>query len=335
MVRVLFFSDTHLGFDDPQRPRVARRARGPDFVASFDRALAHATEARVDLVVHGGDLFHRSAPPPAVVDLAAERLSRVARAGIPVVVVCGNHERSRLPTSLFFRHPNLHVIDGPRALSLDVGGARLHVSAFPFVRDVRAQFPAIVRALPPDPRADVNVLLFHQTVEGATVGPSNFTFRQGDDVIPRSALPRGFDVFWSGHIHRSQVLDTPGRASLYYPGSTERTSVAERDETKGFLTFELTRGAPPRATFHPLETRPQIALDVPDDRGVDLARFVAQTLRDAPDDAVVRVTSTAPVEGLAALLRAHAPPSMSFEFGLRRTTPSAERAPARSHALFR
>jgi len=49
----------------------------------------------------------------------------------------------------------------------------------------------------------------------------------------------------------------------------------------------------------------------------------------------VRVTTDAPSPGLAALLRAHAPPTMSFDFGAPRTTTATHRAAARAHALFR
>ncbi len=56
VARVLFVSDTHLGFDLPARPRVERRRRGPDFFANFERALAPALRGEADLVVHGGDL---------------------------------------------------------------------------------------------------------------------------------------------------------------------------------------------------------------------------------------------------------------------------------------
>jgi DNA-3-methyladenine glycosylase len=42
-VRILFLADTHLGFDLPERPRVDRRRRGPDFFANFVRALEPAS----------------------------------------------------------------------------------------------------------------------------------------------------------------------------------------------------------------------------------------------------------------------------------------------------
>ena len=62
-MRVLFVSDTHLGFDLPARPRVDRRRRGPDFFACFERALEPALRGEADVVVHGGDLLYRSRVP--------------------------------------------------------------------------------------------------------------------------------------------------------------------------------------------------------------------------------------------------------------------------------
>ena len=70
VVRVVVFSDTHLGFDYPIRPRVERRRRGPDFFASFQRVLDYAVETRADLLLHSGDFFFRSKVSPAIVDRA-------------------------------------------------------------------------------------------------------------------------------------------------------------------------------------------------------------------------------------------------------------------------
>ena len=57
-VHILFLSDTHLGFDEPLRPRSPRPHRGPDFFATFHRVLEVARAERPDAVVHGGDLFY-------------------------------------------------------------------------------------------------------------------------------------------------------------------------------------------------------------------------------------------------------------------------------------
>lgn len=271
-MRILFLADTHLGFDQPLRPRVVKDRRGPDFFASVDRALAPARRGEVDLVVHGGDLLYRSRVPPGLVQEALAPFLAVARAGVPVCLVPGNHERSRIPAPLFARHPNLHVFREPETFRLDVRGIRVAVSGFPFARRVDATaFSHLVRATGGlATKADLRLLCIHQAVEGACVGPADFTFRAGatdspGQVIPGKAIPGGFAAVLAGHIHRHQVLtrDLAGRrlaSPVLYPGSTERTSYAEQGETKGYL---LLRAAPGRGggriagwRFVPLPTPP-------------------------------------------------------------------------------
>ena len=96
-LRLLLVSDTHLGFDLPSRPRVERLRRGPDFFACFARALEPALRGEADVVVHGGDLLYRSRVPASLVSLALRPLLQVADAGVPVILVPGNHERSAIP----------------------------------------------------------------------------------------------------------------------------------------------------------------------------------------------------------------------------------------------
>lgn len=72
-MRVLFLSDTHLGFDLPTRPRLARRRRGGDFFHNFERALEPARMGEVNAVVRGGDLFYRSRVPAWLAEAAFAR----------------------------------------------------------------------------------------------------------------------------------------------------------------------------------------------------------------------------------------------------------------------
>ncbi|MDH3222274.1 MAG: metallophosphoesterase, partial [Gemmatimonadota bacterium] len=94
-LRILVLGDTHLGFDESLSPRVRRRRRGPDFMASFKAALVPALRREVDAVIHLGDVFHRPSPPPSLVFQAFRLLEPVVASGIPVFVVPGNHERGR------------------------------------------------------------------------------------------------------------------------------------------------------------------------------------------------------------------------------------------------
>ncbi len=72
-------------------------AGGTTSFANFDRALQPALDGEMDAVVHGGDLYYRSRVPAALVERVMGALIRVAERGVPVFIVPGNHERSRLP----------------------------------------------------------------------------------------------------------------------------------------------------------------------------------------------------------------------------------------------
>jgi len=320
-LRVLLIADTHLGFDLPLRPRVQRRRRGPDFFANTRRALAPARRGEVDLVVHGGDVLYRSKVKPALVQLAFEPLLEVADGGVPVVVVPGNHERSAIPYSLLVAHPRLFLLDRPRTIRLTLAGLRVAVSGFPCARDdIRDRFAGLLAETGwPERPADIRLLCMHQTVEGARVGPAHYTFRRGADILPGRSLPRGFAAVLAGHIHRHQVLtaDLQGRplaAPVFYPGSIERTSGAERDEAKGFVIMELgpeggSGGRLVRWRFEKLPARPLIALEleVGGMEGEALRRLLTKQLAALDPEAVVsiRVQGTPTPEGVE-ILRAPA-----------------------------
>lgn len=327
LVRILLLADSHLGFDLPARPRVERRRRGHDFLANYATALAPAFRGEVDLVVHAGDVFDRSRPLPSVAYQAFEPLRQVAERGVPVCIVPGNHERSRLPHDRFVVHPNVHVFDRARTVVVEVRGVRVALAGFPYERTaVRLRFPLLLEetgwsAVP----ADVRVLCMHHCVEGATVGPANFTFRNGLDVIRAQDLPCAAAVL-SGHIHRHQVLvrdlrGQPMPAPVLYPGSIERTALAEAGETKGYMIVEVAPDEKARWTFHPLPARPMIRAEVRADGMTErsLVEAIGAVVSSAPVDAVlsIRVTGLLDASHLramsAARWRAIAPTTMNVE----------------------
>lgn len=330
-MRVLFLADTHLGFDLPRHPRVQRRRRGEDFFANFERALQPALDGQVDMVVHGGDLLYRRRVPASLVQRAFLPLKRVADAGVPVYVVPGNHERSQIPFAMLGIHERIHVFDRPRTFTAEVDGTAIALSGFPCERDAaRERFPDLLeRTGWGDRRADVRLLCVHQAFEGATVGPSDYTFRCANDVVRMSDVSVGFAAVLAGHIHRHQVLATdlegrPVAAPVFYPGSIERTAFAEQGERKGYLVLELT-GDPSGGTvaqweFRELPARPMVTVrlvvDAHDTTGVE--RGIHRAIEGAPADAVLRIHIDAPPgEGFrapsAAQLREMTPGTMNVE----------------------
>jgi exonuclease SbcD len=346
-VRILFVADTHLGLDYPLRPRVERRRRGDDFFANFEHSLRPALEGKADLVVHGGDLLDRPRVPAGLALLALNPLLRVASAGVPVFLVPGNHERSCIPFPLLSRHENLHIFDRPRTFIWRGSGVVVALSGFPFRRRVRDEFAALVAETGyRHQRADIRLLCLHQTVEGARVGPSDYTFRGGPDVVRGRDIPAAFAAVLSGHIHRAQHLtcDLRGRplaAPVLYPGSVERTAFAERDEEKGYfrLQVDAPSGSPGRlaaASFVRLPTRPMAALDL-EPNGLSpegLHQALREHLAALDPDAVVRIRVRGPVPGhlrpilAAPAVRALAPSTMNVTLAYDRpfSAPGGSRA---------
>jgi len=251
-IRFLHLADTHVGARHPG-------GGGADpFSSNLRRALSPARHGRVDLVLHGGDLFHRSRPPPRFLMEVATAITEAAEGGAHVVLVPGNHERSIVPCRLLMAHPRIHLVDRPRCVRLAIEGAVVSIFGFPFIRrDPRGLFDrALAETRWPRGRGDVDILLCHQAFDGATVGPADYTFRGGPDVVPRRRVPVEFDYLALGHIHRHQLLPHPRRPDLLFawPGSTERTARAERFEEKGVLAGRFVPGVPVRPTFFRLPT---------------------------------------------------------------------------------
>ncbi len=288
--RILLLADTHIGLDFPLHPRIERRRRGEDFLANFRTALQPALRGEVDAVVHGGDLFDRERVPDALVQMALEPLLQVAEREVPVFLVPGNHERGKIPLHLWRSHPYFKIFDQPTTFLTEKEGLRVTFSGFPYARQVRAEFNALVSATGyHQQQADIRLLCIHQAVEGAQVGPVNFTFRYAPDVVRGQDIPAVFDAVLSGHIHRCQVLrkDLAGRsmpAPVIYPGSVERTAFAEQAEQKGYITLDFhkhqsgKKSRIKRIQVHPLPARPMVSLDLHLD-GMTIAQ-IHRWLRD-------------------------------------------------------
>jgi DNA repair exonuclease SbcCD nuclease subunit len=330
-IRILFFGDTHLGFDLPQKPRIERRRRGEDLFKNYLQVLKIARRQGVDLIVHGGDLFHDRKVSPAIVERAYRPLYEVACAGIPVYLVPGNHDRSSLPGHLYLSHENIYVFDRPVTYIQLLRGKRISLSGFPFVRKVRDRFPSLMEQTGyRNVEADWRYLCTHQTFEGAKVGPVDYTFREGPDNIPPEWVPEVFAMVLSGHIHKAQQLDRTLNgeeltAPVIYPGSIERISIAERFEGKSFklikLSFDKGKIIQEIET-HSLSARPMLKVSIPvqDHPPDQVLLHIQGQLSLINPDAVVRVELTGHrAEQIqrsitAASLRAAAPRSMNITF---------------------
>lgn len=260
---VFHTADSHIGAEMPGRPRLNVHRRGHDFIESFRRAVRRALFGECDLLIHAGDLFDSPAPTAAAILAAGEPLLEVAAAGVPVIIVPGNHERSAIPDCLLLAHRNIHLVTRPVTIALKCEGLNVAVSAFPCIRRASAErFPAVLAETSWQKKnADIRILALHQTLESATCGPAGYRFRSGEDVIDRAAIPDSFHYVACGHVHRHQILKPTcdGQPPIVYSGSPDRISFAEKDEPKGFVrvTLEHERLVP---EFVEHEVRPMCVL---------------------------------------------------------------------------
>lgn len=260
-MRLLHLSDTHLGKAAYHKVTPeGLNQREEDVHAAFARVVDKALELRPDVVLHSGDLFDAVRPSNRTVAQAVEQLLRLTRAGIPVVLIAGNHETPRLrETGSVFRFfeffPGLHpVYRGPQVVRL--GDLALHcVPQAANEGEVRGW----LEAAHPLPEARFNVLTAHVGVSGIkafTMGEFN------EHVVPTSALDPAFDYVALGHYHgKTQVAD-----HAWYAGSTERMSFGEAGQDKGFLLKDFDTG---KVEFHPVLVRPMRDLAPIDADGLD------------------------------------------------------------------
>jgi len=310
------------------RPKINRRRRGFDFFYNFAKILKYATQSKPDLIIHGGDYFFRSKVPTKIIDLAYEPLFNfVESTQIPIYIVPGNHERSVLPSSIYLQHPQINIFDKPRTFYATLNTIKIQLSGFPFIRKVGESFNTVLEQCGwNDFEPNIKLLCMHQAIEGAQVGPSNYTFRNGKDVINKKELPKDATAILSGHIHRRQLL-YKNEIPVLYPGSIERTSFAEKEETKGFYELHFSRNENQSWTiktyrFLRLSSRPMTDIFIANSiNPAKIENEINAQINNLPANSIIRFRcNDAPESEFKSILtspfiRSVLPTSMNFQFG--------------------
>jgi DNA repair exonuclease SbcCD nuclease subunit len=280
IISFLHITDTHFGVNFAKKPRNQLKEEYSNlFFSKSEEVIKKAIEChKIDFIVHSGDFFNRSKPPPEVVDRAVKPFSITANKGIPIYLLPGNHERSKLPFGLLHYQDNINVFKNPRSFTFKKKGVIIQLTGFPYIRHyARDKFTKVVKQaskhnLPIN--SHYNILVTHQLIEGSRV--YNYVFRGGHNVIQSTDVPMGFNYIACGHVHRFQILKQLKNSSsllstseyrlikqncltrkwqliknvnqssatmsdpiIAYPGSLERVSLAERFEQKGFIIGKL------------------------------------------------------------------------------------------------
>lgn len=97
-MKIIHLADTHLGFRQYAGKLDLDRGlnqRECDVYDAWQRAVDIAIDRNPGLVIHAGDLFDSSRPTPFAITQALDGFRRLREAGIPVVVIAGNHSTAR------------------------------------------------------------------------------------------------------------------------------------------------------------------------------------------------------------------------------------------------
>ncbi len=240
-------ADTHLGFEVSRIAQChphGRRKRADSISQNFLTVLQYAMDREVDFFLHSGDLFNKYYISRKILDKLVRPIFDLARTGIPVLIIPGNHEKSEFPFDHFHGAPGVFVFDRPKSLFFTIDGYSVGIAGFTFIRENsrRTFLSALEETEYADLKSDFNILVAHQAFDQACVGPVDFTFKAGrQDTVSRHTIPLDFEYIAAGHIHRYQILPHPLNPELnfVYPGSIQRMSFAEMYEEKGFVEGEV------------------------------------------------------------------------------------------------
>ncbi|MFF2065637.1 exonuclease SbcCD subunit D [Streptomyces sp. NPDC058200] len=251
-MRILHTSDWHLG-------RSFHRVSLLDAQAAFlDHLVATVRDRDVDVVLVAGDVYDRAVPPLTAVELFDRALHRLAEAGVPTVMISGNHDSARrlgVGAGLIER-AGIHLRTDPAGCATPVllSDARGDVAFYglPYLEPAlvkdefkasKAGHEAVLGAAMERVRADLagrapgtrSVVLAHAFVAGGDPSDSERDITVGGVAAVPAGIFAGVDYVALGHLHGSQTLTERVR----YAGSPLAYSFSETTHRKTMWLVEL------------------------------------------------------------------------------------------------
>jgi DNA repair protein SbcD/Mre11 len=320
MIKILHLSDIHMGsgFSHGRiNPETGINTRLEDFLHTLSIAIDRAIGEPVDLVLFGGDAFPDATPAPYVHEAFASQFRRLADAGIPAVLLVGNHDQhsqgnggASLSIYRTLLVPGFVVGDTIATHRIPTKNGDIQIITLPWLNhstlltrpqteglDIAEVSELLIKTLQPILEAEVRrldptiptVLLGHLMADRANLGAEKFLAVGKGFSIPVSMLIRPeWEYVALGHVHKHQNLNPANNPPIVYPGSIERVDFSEEKEEKGYVLVEVAAKNQVNWEFCPLPARPFITIEIDvstaDDPQSAILSAIAQ--RDLTDSVV-------------------------------------------------
>jgi exonuclease SbcD len=325
-MKILHTADIHVGYETHGRLDAASglNSRLLDFERSFKFMTDYAVRENIDLFLFCGDAYRDAMPSPTEQKIFANALKPVVKAGIPIVMLVGNHDNpisfgkaSSIDIFSSMQTDNVFIFTKPDVKDIETKSGKVRLVALPwpiksnlFARDeyknlspddlkstierryidyVKSQADAVAEEKLNFP----TVLAAHLHLDEAVLseGSERVTLLTKDPTFPAQTLARPeFSYVALGHIHKHQNLNATSSPPVVYSGSIERISFGEVGQAKGFVIVEIDEAK--KATFRHIETpaRDFISIDTNARTSDDPTSLVLEDIaKENVKDAVVRV----------------------------------------------
>lgn len=237
-MKIIHFSDTHLGYNDLDIVNEENiNQREADFYDAFSQVVEDIEKLKPDFVIHTGDLFHRSSPSNRAITFALKEFKRLNALNIPIIMIAGNHSTPRTNLSspilkIFEDFENVYVSYEQEYKKVEFDNIIFHT--LPHMNDETKAEEQINLCEENINSTKKNIMMMHCSV-GAWYLMQEF----GEWVYPSSKeyLFEKMDYVALGHWHG---FGNVGKyENVFYSGSTERTSLNDKRNSKGYALVEL------------------------------------------------------------------------------------------------
>ena len=207
-----------------------------------------AIEQSVDLVVIAGDLFDGDWPDQNTGLFFVKEASRLVAAGIPLVVIRGNHDAANIITRTLPlpRNPDGSevMLSASKVDSRIFESIGIAVHGKSFLNRVEKENLAL--SYPPALGGFFNLGLLHTSLGGF----------EGHDpyapCTPRELADKNYDYWALGHIHQRGNHEVDGAAPVVYSGNIQGRHIRECGP-KGCYLIEVNDRQETKMTFKPLD----------------------------------------------------------------------------------